>query len=188
MARINVPDTTVARILDLHRTPGPDGKRRTRRAIARECKVSLETACNVIKDAHAETVEAANETVRDRLVGEVDENVGRIQRMAKTLEYVARRGRWPEDDPTVRYGKSDRVYADVRVKAAQASIEASAKLLGYLGVKEPEKQLSPEQVRAAADALYGLSHAEDEAPAGEPPMPPPAPRREAHGHVAGLGH
>jgi hypothetical protein len=186
MPAIRVNDVTVARILELHRSPGPDGKRRTRRAIARETGVSLETACNVIKDAHAETVEAANETVRERLVGDVDENVSRIQRMAKTLEYVARRGRWPEDAPTVRYGNSEHVYADVRVKAAQASIEASAKLLGYLGVKEPEKTLTPDQVRAAADALYGLSLAEDDATA-------PAPAGDGavgtgNGHAGGYPH
>jgi hypothetical protein len=123
---------------------------------------------------------------RERLVGDVDENVSRIQRMAKTLEYVARRGRWPEDAPTVRYGNSEHVYADVRVKAAQASIEASAKLLGYLGVKEPEKTLTPDQVRAAADALYGLSLAEDDATA-------PAPAGDGavgtgNGHAGGYPH
>jgi hypothetical protein len=175
MARINVPDVTVARILELHRTPGPDGKRRTRRAIARECNVSLETACNVIKDAHAETVEGANEAVREKLIGDLDENVERIRTLAEQLAAVARTGRWPDDDEKVTYGKSDKVYADVRVKAAQASIEASAKLLGYLGVKEPEKTLSPEQVRAAADALYGLSQP-DEEPEPEPAPPPPQQR------------
>lgn len=145
-------DETVARIMELHREPKKDGKRRSIRdvedALRKEGRnVSRGSIHTVIRKARQETLEAATGQVRERIAGVADENVTRITELAGLLADAAKRGAWPD---------GAELKGMVRVTAAKDAIEASKALLGIVGLRESDDGYDSETIVARMRRAYGL--------------------------------
>lgn len=159
--RVPIDDTTIALVLELHRSLDDEGNRRSTRAVAAECTkrgrpVSHNKVAEIVADAHSETMHSATAQVREKMVEALDVNVGGIKEMVDLLVGIAKTGALPG---LTRYDdKGNEVAASPgqTIAAAKEAIAGFARLIDLVGMKNSGSEISSDEGIARVRRIYGL--------------------------------
>lgn len=166
MGHPRIDDVTRERVLELWRTPAESGKRRSHRQIQAQLKaegrkVGRASIQRICAEEHEESLGTATQRVQERVAQHADSNLERIERMADILAHAAEHGQWPSPREPEPDAEPMECKGQVRVMAARDAVEASGKLLAYIGVKD-DGDRDASSIVERARRLYGIATDQDD--------------------------